>query len=181
MRKRSQRIDLIGQRFGRLIVLEFVESKFTVGGCLWLCECECGNRLIRRTGSLRDSVNNTSCRQCLTKTRSNNCHLKTHGLCRLGQTRLYKVWKSMRQRCTNKNNPVFKNYGSKGILICPEWLSYPKFKEWAESHQYSNDGLPRHKSTLTIDRIDPDGNYEPSNCRFIPLFENSRRRHKVVV
>lgn len=85
-------------------------------------------------------------------------------------TRLMNIWKNMKQRCNNPKNPAYNNYGAKGIKVCKEWEeSSAEFFKWALSNGYTDD--------LTIDRIDSTGNYEPSNCRWIPLSENSRRPH----
>ncbi|GAH87592.1 unnamed protein product, partial [marine sediment metagenome] len=77
---------------------------------------------------------------------------------------LYKVWQHMKQRCYNENHVGYKNYGGRGIAVCSEWISSPKtFIDWA---------LPLWKEGLQIDRMDNNGNYEPSNCRFITHAEN---------
>lgn len=83
--------------------------------------------------------------------------------------KLYHVCHGIKQRCYNHNNPNYYKYGGKGISMCDEWLidGYPIFRKWAYENGY-RDGL-------TIDRIDSSGNYEPSNCRWITLSENSGR------
>lgn len=80
----------------------------------------------------------------------------------------YNTWCGMKQRCLNPNNPKYKRYGGRGITICEDWLTIKGFLEWAIPA-----GL---KHGFTIDRINNDGNYEPSNCRVVTLAENSRKK-----
>jgi len=79
----------------------------------------------------------------------------------------YQVWNSMKQRCNNVNNDRYQDYGGRGIIVCEEWLDYKTFESWAYSNGW--------KQGLTIDRIDNEGNYEPSNCQFITREENTRK------
>ena len=82
---------------------------------------------------------------------------------------LYKTWAGMKDRCYNKKNKCYKDYGGRGITVCPEWLNNPKaFIEWALKNDYAQG--------LQIDRIDNNGNYEPDNCRFVSSAENNRNR-----
>jgi len=83
-------------------------------------------------------------------------------------TRLYRVWKGMKQRCYLPTFDSYKTYGARGIKVCDEWHEFIPFKDWALSHGYSDD--------LCIDRIDNDGNYEPDNCQFLTRSENSRKQ-----
>lgn len=84
------------------------------------------------------------------------------------ETRLYTIWALMRQRCNNSKSTNYSRYGGKGISVCAEWdRSYIAFKQWAMNNGYTDE--------LTIDRIDSDGDYKPSNCRWIPRSENTRR------
>lgn len=85
-----------------------------------------------------------------------------------GEEKLRKVWRQMRRRCTITTDPKFQIYGARGITVCPEWHTYEAFRSWAIETGYA-DGL-------SIDRIDFDGNYEPSNCRWITMADQARNR-----
>jgi hypothetical protein len=86
-------------------------------------------------------------------------------------TALFMVLNGMKTRCENPNSTAYKWYGAKGVKVCPEWKDFAVFRDWAMSHGY--------KKGLTIDRIDPDGDYCPDNCRWITRSENSKRvQHK---
>lgn len=89
-------------------------------------------------------------------------HRETH------KTRLYKIWTGMRERCYREKHTYYKDYGGRGIKICKKWDDYLEFKKWALCHGYND--------SLTIDRIDVNGNYEPSNCRWIPMEEQHKNR-----
>lgn len=90
-------------------------------------------------------------------------------------TRLHKVWTMMKQRCSNPNIVEYHRYGGRGIKVCDEWLSFVNFRDWAMANGYDPEA-PRGECTL--DRIDNDGNYEPSNCRWIDLKEQMANRPK---
>ena len=92
----------------------------------------------------------------------------------LTDQRLYRIWKNIKTRCYNKNNPKYKNYGNKNITMCKEWVNnFEKFREWALNNGYSNN--------LTIDRINNSGNYQPSNCRWVDqkTQQNNRSNNRV--
>jgi hypothetical protein len=89
--------------------------------------------------------------------------------------RLYSIWTNMKTRCYNKNSPKYKVYGARGIIVCEAWKnSYIVFKEWAITHGYSD--------CLTLDRVDVNGNYEPSNCRWssVKQQENNRTNNRLI-
>lgn len=95
---------------------------------------------------------------------------RKHGLC---ETRLYGIYQNMLKRCFNNRTSAYKDYGGRGITVCDEWRKdFMSFYNWALNNGY--------EETLTIDRTDVNGNYEPSNCRWIPMGEQSRNTRKNV-
>lgn len=154
--------DLSGLEFDRLTVIEY---HHTVNGLsYWRCRCKCGNEKIIR-GQCLLSGESKSC-GCLARELS-SIRNSTH---KGRKTKLYHVWIDMKQRCTNTNQPDYPNWGGRGITVCDEWMnSFESFRGWALKSGYD--------SKLSIDRIDVNGNYEPSNCRWITVKEqNSNRR-----
>lgn len=150
---RAKSINLSGQKINNweVLSLNYSDDK----NKYWLCVCNCGNvRYIRQ--SILLSSKQKKCRKC-TKI--------THGFT---HHPLYKKWQDILYRCYNSNCKEYKWYGDKGVVMCDEWKNNPKsFIIWCIQHGWKND--------LTIDRIDNDGNYEPSNCWFITRSENSKR------
>lgn len=151
-------IDLTGSKFGSLTVLKEV-GKTKNNMKLWECECSCGNRVVVPTNNLK-SGHTKSC-GCAWKN-----SITKHGKC---DTRLYSIWRNMKQRCYNCKNKAFNNYGGRGISVSNEWKeSFERFYEWSISHGYSKD--------LQLDRVDNNGNYEPENCRWVTRTENNRNK-----
>ena len=163
--------DLTGQRFGRLVVV-FRAKNDSRGNARWICECECGNMVAVTTGRLR-SGHTQSCgcrkRDLMANTgRANATH-------KLSFSRLYNIWHKMKQRCLNSNHIHFKNYGGRGIAVCDEWREdFKAFYDWAMRNGYADN--------LTIDRIDNDGNYCPSNCRWVTAKQqqNNLRKNRLL-
>ena len=92
------------------------------------------------------------------------------------KTRLYKIWDGMKGRCERNKHKHYKNYGGRGISVCKEWETFSAFKEWAIANGYND--------TLTIDRKDCNGNYEPGNCRWVTMKEqanNKRNNHRIAI
>lgn len=163
-------VDITGKRFGRLVALECV-GKDKYGKALWLCKCDCGNEAVV-AGSLLRRGTTQSCGCIANELRVKNfmgAH-RTHGG---SKSRLYYVWHNMRTRCERENNRGYKWYGALGVSVCDEWQDFGNFQEWAMKSGY-DPNAPRGECTL--DRIDPCGNYEPSNCRWVPMSVQRRNR-----
>ena len=156
--------DLSGKQFGKLTVVSIAERKRDRGGASriwWKCKCECGNECVIRASALTKKTGFQQSCGCL-RHKGNPKHGLYH-------TRLHKIWSNMKTRCLNPNSPRYKDYGGRGITICEEWQEdFISFYSWAIEHGYRED--------LTIDRINNDGNYEPSNCRWADSFMQRRNR-----
>ena len=149
--------DFTGLRFRRLVVIQRVQN-FN-GKVKWLCKCDCGN-VIEVLGDNLRSKHTQSC-GCIT-TKHNLAHKEN----------LYWRWIGMKERCNNPNASNYKNYGAKGVKVCKEWTkNYLLFRNWAIENGY--------KKELTLDRINPEGDYEPSNCRWVTWkIQNNNKRKK---
>lgn len=157
----GKRMNLVGKKFGRLLVIEFAEIKNH--GSAFLCECDCGEKSVVMGYSLKNGTT-LSC-GCYRQERR-SISFTTHGL---RNEPLYQTWSGMVGRCQNINHMHYKDYGGRGIKICPEWSNGPKqFIEWAKLNNY------RHG--LTIERNDNDGDYCPENCRFVTLMEQAKNK-----
>ena len=158
--------DLTGERFGRLTVLNF-NGKDKHSHNIWLCKCDCGNLKLVSTGDLTNGkTQSCGCWANELTVKRNTTHGDTH-------THLYGIYRKMLWRCYNKNANHYDLYGGKGIVVCDEWkTSYEAFRDWALSNGY--------KKSLTIDRINVDGNYCPENCRWVSRKLQTQNRHNTI-
>lgn len=162
----SRMNNLKGNRFGRLIALEPI-GKYKNGEVIWKCKCDCGNETSVRSGNLRNG-HTLSC-GCYHDNAPKVRQTKHGGW----GTRLYYVWKDMRGRCECEYRREYKYYGAKGVSVCDEWQDFEKFRKWALDNGYDEQAK---RGECTIDRIDPFGNYEPDNCRWVTLKEQAKNK-----
>lgn len=163
--------NLIGRRFGRLVVVAFSGMKQLKlqQKASWFCKCDCGSDTTALAMNLQNAFTQSCgclCREVSAATG------RTHGLT---ETPEYSSWSGMIQRCENANDTAFKNYGGRGIMICPRWReSFANF--------YADMG-PKPSPQHSIDRINNEGNYEPSNCRWATSREqgSNRRDNRILV
>lgn len=161
---RDKHKDISHQKFGKLTALYRLHN-YHKKRTYWLCVCDCGNLKEVELSKLLNG-GTKSC-GCLYKGGNNKTHKKRN-------TKLYTVWANIKQRCYNTNNVNYKDYGGRGIAVCNEWkYNFQEFYNWATKNGYND--------TLTIDRIDVNGNYEPTNCRWVDRKQQANNRRNNII
>ena len=153
--------DLIGRKFGKLLVLE---SSDNLGkNIAWLCRCDCGVKKSVLAYNLL-AGKSRSC-GCVRGKKLGEFSTTHNG----SKTKLYAIYKGMKQRCNNDKNPAYKYYGGKGVCIYGRWMeNFDAFRKWSLDNGY--------EEGLSIDRIDPDGGYNPKNCRWVTMKKQSNNK-----
>jgi hypothetical protein len=168
-----RQLDLIGQRFSRLVVL--AHSKTTRSNSVpakvlkfWLCQCDCGLKTEVCTSRLRTG-NTRSC-GCLHReaAAAKAKAMATHGK---SNCPTYLSWKSMKERCLNRKLKCYQNYGARGIKICERWMTFSNFLK----------DMGERPVGTTLDRKNTNGNYEPGNCRWLTKRGQSNNRRDNIV
>lgn len=162
-------VDLTGKRHDRLEVIRKADRGIT----RWICQCDCGNTVELMAWQF---FQNKSC-GCMERENKKNLGRFTvkHGMT---ETRLYSVWRGVKDRCTNPNTEHYDRYGGRGIRICDEWLhSFEAFRDWSIKAGYDETLTGKEQS---LDRVNVDGNYCPENCRWISMKQQARNRKDTV-
>lgn len=163
-------VNLVGNKYGRLTVISFAGIKHKQAA--WNCLCECGRLTVVCSQNLKRG-NTRSCgclRNELTRERNSNQNTGFVG------TRLYVIWQGMIQRCDNPHKRDYRLYGGRGIKVCSEWYDFQNFRAWALAHNYND--------ALTIERVNVNSGYNPSNCVWIPMKmqqRNQRRTKRITI
>lgn len=167
-------IDMTGYKTGLITVIQREGTKGRQA--MWLCKCSCGKTFVTSGGSIRKGKIK-SCGHLL-KDKTERQKIARNSIAKIkhgdSTSRLYFVWADMRRRCNYPRDISYSNYGGRGIKVCKEWDSdYSAFKEWAMSAGYNPDAK---RGECTLDRIDPDGDYCPENCRWLSMLKQSNNR-----
>lgn len=164
--------NILEKRFGKLLVIK-ESGRDKWGQVIWLCKCDCGNERIVTGGNLRTRGNKNSC-GCVKAERFRKTYTKHGHTCqskdskgRPKASREYRSWQGMKKRCYDPKHINFHNYGGRNITICDRWL---------HSFESFISDMGTRPPDYTLDRIDPNGNYEPGNCRWASWQTQARNK-----
>lgn len=160
--------NLTGKKYGRLLVISRAENKN--GRVYWYCKCDCGRTAI--VSAIKLTSGETKSCGCLRKENTSKMFSKHH----LTKKNLHNAWLNMKNRCDNPKFIEYKYYGGKGITYCDEWKTFDNFMNWAFNNGYSDKKDENGRNLLSLDRIDTNGNYEPSNCKWSTRIEQARNK-----
>lgn len=172
-----KKLQLTGQRFGRLVVIgEATPSDPTPGGTQsrmrWLCRCDCGvERVVLRASLTSGNTKSCGCYRVEEGIKKGKATKKHGGYVGNYPSPEWYTWSSMKSRCTNPKNPGYKHYGGRGITICERWASFENFLA---------DMGKRPSDELSLDRIDVNGPYAPDNCRWATVKQQTRNTRRSV-
>lgn len=171
--------DLTSRRFGMLVARGYIGIAPVGDDHLWLCDCDCGNIAVGRAKNLQRKGKQTHC-GCVVREKNRRLNTKHGQGSPKSRTTEYKTWLSMRERCLNSKHHGFASYGGRGITICRRWDEGEGGRSGFEC--FFSDMGEKPSPSHSIDRIDNDGNYEPTNCRWATSSQQiSNRRNSVTV
>ncbi len=156
----------VGMRFGKWTITREPGTRMYTSDVGAICKCDCGTERLVSIRRLKKGYTKSCGCAGVAKAAIKN---RTHGQ---HQHRIHGIWRSMKERCSNKNHDAYARYGGRGIKVCRRWLKFENFLL---------DNGPLFKEGLTLDRIDNDGNYTKSNCQWVSRGDQANNRHNNVI